>query len=217
MERDSGLAVLVRLASGTALDRVGEEWRQGRREVSAADVAALVRCELLRMDGAAAQLTELGRLRVERAIAPERPQRWLTVRGNAGRERITHDLNESPLGWLMRRHMITPRQFEAGERLRTDYLMAARYPSVTMRWSSAPRGRAGPPDMLDPTEAQIAAKQRFAAACRAVGGGLTEVLERVVCLGEGLTAAERALGWPARAGKVVLAIALDRLADHYRI
>jgi hypothetical protein len=43
------------------------------------------------------------------------------------------------------------------------------------------------------------------------------VLWRVVCAGEGLGAAERALGWPARAGKLVLELALDRLADHYRL
>jgi hypothetical protein len=29
--------------------------------------------------------------------------------------------------------------------------------------------------------------------------------------------AETALGWPARAGKLVLGLALDRIADHYRI
>jgi hypothetical protein len=29
--------------------------------------------------------------------------------------------------------------------------------------------------------------------------------------------AETALGWPARAGKVVLTIALDRVGDFYRI
>jgi hypothetical protein len=29
--------------------------------------------------------------------------------------------------------------------------------------------------------------------------------------------AECALGWPARAGRLVLTMALDRLADHYRL
>ena len=28
---------------------------------------------------------------------------------------------------------------------------------------------------------------------------------------------KRALGWPARAGKLVLSLALDRVADYYRI
>jgi hypothetical protein len=37
----------------------------------------------------------------------------------------------------------------------------------------------------------------------------------VVCACEGLPLAEKTLGWPARAGKLVLGIALDRLADHY--
>jgi hypothetical protein len=43
------------------------------------------------------------------------------------------------------------------------------------------------------------------------------VLWRIVCAGEGLAAAEKALGWPSRAGKLVLGLALDRLADHYQL
>jgi hypothetical protein len=42
-------------------------------------------------------------------------------------------------------------------------------------------------------------------------------LWRIVCAGEGMRDAERALGWPARAGKLVLGFALERLADYYRI
>ncbi len=47
------------------------------------------------------------------------------------------------------------------------------------------------------------------------GPGLADVLWRVVCDGEGMETAEKALGWPARAGRVVLTLALDRLADFY--
>ena len=68
---------------------------------------------------------------------------------------------------------------------------------------------------LDPTGAQIAAKRRFDAAIAGVGRGLSDVLWRVVCAGEGLPAAEKALGWPTRSGRLVLTMALDRLGDHY--
>lgn len=86
-------------------------------------------------------------------------------------------------------------------------------PSVTMRWSARVDGGAG--ERLDPTSAQIAAKARFDAATAALGPGLRDVAWRVICACEGLPAAERALGWPARAGRIVLGLALDRLADHY--
>ena len=132
---------------------------------------------------------------------------------------VTVNLAESPLGWLVRHQMISPRQFEAGERLRADYERSQLAPSVTMRWDGAPTAKTarGAPGGLDPTSSQLAAKQRFAAAIDAVGAGLSDVLWRIVCANEGLAGAERALGWPARSGKVVLGLALDRLADAYQL
>ena len=46
---------------------------------------------------------------------------------------------------------------------------------------------------------------------------LRGILWRVVCACETVPAAEKGLGWPARSGKLVLRIALDRVADFYRI
>lgn len=129
---------------------------------------------------------------------------------------VTVNLAESPLAWLVRRNLVSAAQFEAGERLRHDFHMAGQAPRITMRWDPAPGGRGGGHG-LDPTTAQISARQRFDAAVAAAGPGLSDVLWRVVCLGEGLETAERALGWPNRAGKLVLKLALDRLVAHYDI
>ena len=128
---------------------------------------------------------------------------------------VTVNLAESPLGWLRARGLIDARQFDAGERLRVDYERASLAPSVTMRWAQRVDG--GGHDGLDPSSAQIAAKRRFDTALAAAGPGLADILWRVVCAGEGLPAAEKALGWPVRAGRLVLTLALDRLAAHYGI
>ena len=128
---------------------------------------------------------------------------------------VTVNLAESPLGWLRSRGLIDARQFAAGEQLRGDYERASIAPSVTMRWAERVDG--GGHDGLDQTSAQIAAKRRFDAAIAAAGPGLADILWRVVCAGEGLPAAEKALHWPARAGRLVLTLALDRLAAHYGI
>jgi hypothetical protein len=130
--------------------------------------------------------------------------------------RVTVNVAESPLGWLRAHKMVDARQFEAGERLRGDYERAAIAPRVTMPWGPHVTGGGGSGSgALDPTHAQIAAKRRFDAAVGAVGPGLNDVLWRVVCAGESLPVAEKTLGWPARSGRIVLTLALDRLAGHY--
>ncbi len=133
------------------------------------------------------------------------------------KRRVTVNLAESPLAWLASRGHVSTRQLEAGERLRSDYEMAALGPSITMRWDPSPvaRNPGGVAERLDPTLAQISARRRFDGAVEAAGSGLADILWRVVCAGEGIGPAEKALGWPSRAGKLVLCFALDRVADFY--
>jgi hypothetical protein len=132
---------------------------------------------------------------------------------------VTVNIAESPLGWLFSRSLISPLQFEAGERLRLDWERGQLSPRVTMAWDAAPvsRGRGGAAFGPDLTGSEIDARRRFEAAVDAAGPGLSDILWRIVCAGEGMREAETALGWPARAGKVVLTLALDRVATYYRI
>ena len=132
---------------------------------------------------------------------------------------VTVNLTESPLGWLFARGHVSRRQFEAGERLRIDWERGQLSPRVTMSWDAAPvaRNRGGSAHRVDLNGSQIDAKRRFEAAVAEAGPGLCDILWRVVCAGEGMREAESALGWPARAGKLVLSLALDRVADYYRI
>jgi hypothetical protein len=121
------------------------------------------------------------------------------------------------LTWLHARGRLSDRQFAAGECLRRDFERAELVAGVTMRWDAV-RVRGGTDDrLLNATERQVAARQRFDGALAAAGPGLSDILWRVVCAGEGLPDAERALVWPVRSGKQVLRIALDRVARYYRI
>lgn len=134
------------------------------------------------------------------------------------RRSVTVNQVESPLGWLHRHGHLDRRQFDAGEQLRADWERANLSPSVTMRWDVGPKiGRSARCDALTPTERQAAAKARFDGAIDAAGPGMADILWRIVCAGEGMRDAETALGWPARAGKLVLRMALDRVADFYRL
>ncbi len=150
---------------------------------------------------------------VERELTSEGPTRRAAQRGG---RRVTVNLAESPLSWLHARGHLSNRQFDAGERLRGDWERAQLSPSITMRWDVVRVKSTGDPG-LTMTERQIAAKVRFDGAIAAAGAGLADVLWRVVCAGESLPAAEKAMAWPVRSGKLVLGLALDRVADFYRL
>jgi hypothetical protein len=132
---------------------------------------------------------------------------------------VTVNLAESPLAWLGARKLISERQLVAGEMLRRDYERAALPQRTTMQWDAPPNGKVarGSQSHGATTLAQIDAKARFDGAIAAAGAGLADILWRVVCAGEAVPTAEKALGWPSRSGKLVLLLALDRVADYYRV
>ncbi len=138
-----------------------------------------------------------------------------------GASPVAIDAAESPLCWLARRKgrdgaaLLSPAQVEAGERYRRDVEIAQLRQRVTLDWSgAASSGRRGPQD-LNISEMAIAARQRLERAGAAVGPDLAGLLTDVCGLLKGLELVERERAWPPRSAKVVLRIALDRLAAHY--
>jgi hypothetical protein len=136
-----------------------------------------------------------------------------------GRAGVLIDDMESPLAWLARRRgrdgraLIAPHQLQAGERLRADFTLAHLTPRITSNWESpvaAGQGGAG-----KSTDATIAARQRMHHALDAVGPEFAGLLLDVCCFLKRLEDVERERAWPVRSAKIVLQLALDRLARHY--
>lgn len=138
----------------------------------------------------------------------------------AGRVNVTVDDLESPLVWLARRRarsggvLIEPHQLQAGERLRRDFTVADLMPHTGINWSS-PMSGGGGGSGSGPTDTMTDARRRVHRALDAVGPEFSGLLLDVCCFLKGLEDVERERRWPSRSAKIVLRLALDRLARHY--
>src|SRR6478609_3370113 len=127
---------------------------------------------------------------------------------------------ESPLAWLARRKdragraMLDPASFAAGERFRHDFTLAGLQPRVTSDWSTPVSGAALGDRGMRMTDLMVAARQRLDAALEALGPELGALVIDVCGFLQGLELVEAEHRWPARSAKVVLGIALARLAAH---
>jgi hypothetical protein len=195
-----------------------------RPKVANALVMEFVKRDWLRArDEATFALSEAGEgwfIRTQSVAEPFAAQHQLramrTVQTDEGERSVCVNDGESPLGWLKSRGIVDAVQFDAGERLRRDFTIAQMTPRLGVDWSAPVvlGSRGAKSDMALP-EIVMAAKQRFNRALKDVGPGLSDLLFDVCCHLIGLEAAERTKGWPQRSAKVVLQIALDRLAEHY--
>lgn len=135
------------------------------------------------------------------------------------------NLAESPLAWLRQRRdksgrpLISQAQFEAGERLRSDFERGSMMARVTVNWSGTGGTSPGsaPDRELELRADALAARERVRSALAEVGPELSGILIDVCCHLKGLSDVERMAGWPQRTAKVVLLMALTTLARHYRL
>jgi hypothetical protein len=204
--------------------RVAVEVRGQSLSISARRIRELVSADILACEGAVLSLTEPGRAHLARLMAANDP--FLLQHGGIVRhdDRLI-DEAESPLAWLARRRgsdgkpMIDAAQFQAGERLRADFTRAGLTPRVTSNWVApiAQGKRANGASVGSFSDTVLAAKERVNATLENVGPEFAGVLLDVCCFLKGLEVVERERGWPQRTAKIVLGLALDRLARHYGI
>ena len=172
--------------------------------------------------------TDAGRARAARLqagveVPPFLAQHQPLVRETVERDEaaVVRDAAESPLAWLARRKgrdglaLIDPVCFAAGERLRRDFTMAQMLPRVTSDWSGNAGGKSGGASAIHFSEAAAAARQRVDRALDAAGDEFAGLLLDVCGFLKGLEMVEGERGWPQRSARVVLVLALGRLAKHY--
>ena len=215
------LRLLARLRKGHQLSRAGAGYLlAGRRgpKTPVADelVAAALADGLLSETEGGIAVTADGVRWLEGGdprLAQHQELETRLIKDENGREHyVVVNAAESPLSALRRRGIVSAVQFEAGEKLRRDYTIGGLTPRMGVDYSAPVGGRSFRADLADTV---VAARQRFNQALKAAGPGLCEVLFDVCCYLTALEDCEQRHGWPRGSAKVVLGLALDRLAAHY--
>lgn len=219
------LQSLAKSGQGAVLAQDGAFCIAGEKlTISESEAAELTRRDLvLRVGAEGLAVSGPGRAWVARqasALDPFRQQHGEITKLTPNTDGTRVDNAESPLLWLHRRRdsdgrrLIGDAMFAAGERLRADFTYGSLAPRMSANWDSvgAAGGAHGPADLSD---SQMAARQRIRKAIDWVGPELSGVLLDVCCFLKRLEEVERDRHWPARSAKIVLALALEKLARHY--
>ncbi len=187
--------------------------------LSAAQLALLASKGLIARKDEKIELTEAGR----NYLPVNHPHRNVQVRLVDDELRISNR-DESPLSTLAGRKLpdgtnfLTANEYEAGERIRTDFTRAMLMPRTSANWQasvSAGRRSGEVNGVEEITHAAIAARGRLDAALQCLGRDLAGVVTDICCYLKGFEQVEMERKWPKRSAKFMLKAALSTLALHY--
>lgn len=109
---------------------------------------------------------------------------------------------------------------QAGQKLFDLFVKANLRPNVTMNWENLQSVKqshhTGGKDMGFSETTYIARRELYESLSH-VGQEFSAILVEICLFGNGLEATEKAMNWPARSAKLLLTMALDRLAEYYQL
>lgn len=110
------------------------------------------------------------------------------------------------------------RHLYAGQRLFKNFLNANLQPNITMDWNklnSVKQNHYMGKKESGFSENNYIARTKLYDSLKHVGEEFSAILVEICIFGNGLEATEKTMNWPARSGKLLLTLALDKLADFY--
>ena len=142
-----------------------------------------------------------------------------------GHHCVTLNAATGPLVWLRQRRdkdgapLISDAQFKAGQRFASELQRGALVPGLGNSFAGlgikvdVSTGHENGSEQI--TDSVIQARRSVEDATKFLGKDLAAVAVDVCLMEQKLADVERKHGWPVRSAKVVLTIALERLAFHY--
>ncbi len=143
---------------------------------------------------------------------------------NTGKAKIIKvNLAESPLAVLYRmktssgQSFLTEAEFNAGERLRSDFTRGSMIPRITANWEANvnSHSRGASHGGVELSDGALSARLRVEKALDAVGSELSGALVDICCFLKTVSQVEAERLWPARSAKMMIKTGLSMLHRHY--
>ena len=219
----------TKIAISDGQDRIYLSQGEQKFSFCARQFANLLNTGLINKAGSTVTISKTGIANLKRGLFPEHPylaqqsdlaSSSITIRGAT--QPVLKNENESALLRLFTRKdkqgnaWIDAHQFQAGEKLRSDFEKAQMQPRISANWeANVARKNHGGAGLAELSDFALDARVRLDKAITALGPELSGVTLDICCFLKGLEAVEREKGWPPRSAKLLLKTALSVLARHY--